>query len=288
MTHNLKTFGVLAAASAVVLTAAAGFAQPPAAPAAAAPAPIQAALQPWSVSGPNQTVRNVEGPDCTVFRPANLAASTPIVLWANGRDQAPARYATMLDQLASRGFVVAAANAPRSGAGAEPLACLDYLTAENGKAGSPYQGKLDLAKVGAAGHSMGGGSILMAGKDARIKATAPIMPYTAPGLGFVAGTQGEQKGPMLILSGSADTTAAPATHQKPVFDGANVPVVWATLAGAVHAAPAVNDSGELRPVVIAWFMAKLKNDVRSNALFAGPACGLCSANGWTVERRNGG
>jgi predicted dienelactone hydrolase len=277
------------AATAVGLVLAAGasasFAQQPAAAPAAAPAALPAALAAYDKAGPAKTIKVAEGPNCTIFRPETLAARTPIVLWSNGRDQAPEKYGVMLDQLASQGFVVAATNAPRSGAGVEPLACLDWLTTQNTAAGSPYMGKLDLTKVGAAGHSMGGGGTIMAGKDARIKATAPIQPYTAPGLGFVAGAQGSQNGPMLVLSGGADTTAAPDTHQKPVFEGANVPVVWATLAGANHGVPATGDSSQYRPAVIAWFRYTLMGDQTAGRAFTGAGCGLCSAAGWTVQKK---
>lgn len=287
-TTSMRRLALCATAIGMALGAGAvSFAQQPAAapPAAAVIPPTPAVLAPYDKAGAAKTVRNAEGPNCTIFRPETLAARTPIVLWSNGRDQAPTNYASLLDQLASNGFVVAATNAPRSGAGVEPLACLDWLTTQNTTASSPYMGKLDLTKVGAAGHSMGGGGTIMAGKDARVKATAPIQPYTRPGLGFVEGAEKEQKGPMLVLSGGADTVAAPAVHQAPMFAGANTPVVWATLAGASHSVPAQTDSSQYRPAVIAWFRYQLMGDAAAGRVFSGASCGLCTANGWTVQKR---
>ncbi len=292
---TLKTLALTAAAAALMMAAGAAIAQPPAAPAAAPAAPpapppalmpISPVLDAYNKAGPNKTVHAAEGPDCTVYRPETLAARTPIVLWSNGRGQTPDKYGTMLDQLASQGIVVAAANSGNAGAGVEVLACLDYLTTQNTTAGSAYMGKLDLTRVGAAGHSQGGGGTIMAGKDARIKTTAPIMPYTAAGLGFVSGAQAEQKGPMLLISGGADRTAPPATHQKPVFDSANVQVFWGTIANAVHALPATGDSGEVRPLVIAWMRAQLLGDRTAAALFNGPTCGLCSVPELAIQRKN--
>lgn len=274
--------GLMATAAAV-----AAMAQQPAAPAApaAAPIPVPAALAPYDKAGPAKTVKNAEGPDCTVFRPETLAARTPVIVWSNGNRQTPDKYATMLDQLASNGFVVAAANSGNAGTGAEPLACLDYLTAENSKAGSVYQGKLDLTKVGAAGHSQGGGGTIMAARDARIKATAPIMPYTRAGLGFDPASIPLQKVPMLLMSGGADTIAPPATMHQPVYDALTSPVFWGNLAGQAHGVPAATDSGQYRPLVIAWFRYQLMGDTRAAAVFTGAACGLCSAQGWTVQKK---
>jgi hypothetical protein len=64
-------------------------------------------------------------------------------------------------------------------------------------------------------------------------------------------------------------------------------VFWATLAGANHGAPTVNDSGELRPVLIAWFLYQLKGDAKATALFSGASCGLCSASEWAIQRKGG-
>ena len=90
---------------------------------------------------------------------------------------------------------------------------------------------------------------------------------------------------LLVLSGGADTIAAPATHQQPMFEKANVPVVWANLAGQGHAAPAQGDSGQYRPAVIAWFRYQLMGDPAAARVFTGANCGLCTAAGWTVQKR---
>jgi hypothetical protein len=244
------------------------------------------ALAAFDKDGPLKTKGYSEGPGCTIFRPETLSGKSPIVLWGNGTGQTPARYATMLNQLASYGFVVAAADTTNPGTAREMLGCLDYLTAENGKAGSPYEAKLDLTKVGASGHSQGGGGAIMAGRDARIKTTAPIMPYTL-GLGWSAGAQTQQHGPMFMTSGGNDTIARPEPNQKPVFDQVNVPIFWATLAGASHLVPMQPDSGAYRPAVIAWFRYQLMGDAASAAMFAGPACTLCTAADWSVQRKGG-
>lgn len=240
----------------------------------------------YDAPGPEKVRGTSGGPACTIFRPAELGdRPRPVVLWGNGTGTQPVNYAGILQTLASWGFVVAAANTPNAGSGQEMLACLDWLAAENARAGSPYEGKLDLTKVGASGHSQGGGGALMAGRDPRIKATAPLMPSTS-GARYAAGAEAGQHGPMLLLSGSADVMTPPDRSQQPVFDKAQTPVVWATLAGAGHLAP-MRDGGPFPGIVTAWFRSTLLGDRAAAALFEGEACGYCRNLGWTLRRKGG-
>jgi predicted dienelactone hydrolase len=190
----------------------------------------------YDAPGPNKTVTEAGGEACTIVRPEALGqggARHPVVLWGNGTGQRPAGYRAILENLASWGFIAAAANTTNAGTGVEVLSCLDWLTAENSRQGSPYQGKVDTTKVGTSGHSQGGGGSIMAGRDPRVKATAPVQPYTLR-LGYVAGAQKLQHGPMLMTSGGADTIARPDMNQQIVFDEVNQPIFWATLKDSSH------------------------------------------------------
>jgi hypothetical protein len=242
----------------------------------------------YDAPGPDKVVSDPGGERCTIFRPATLGAGGrkhPIVLWGNGTGTQPVVYKEILQTLASWGFVVAAANTPNAGSGADMLGCLDWLTAEERREGSAFNGKLDLTKVGASGHSQGGGGALMAGRDPRIKATAPVQPYTI-GLRYVAGAQADQHGPILLLSGGADTVASPAPNQQPVFDSANTPVVWATLAGSSHMIP-LRGGGVYPGIITAWFRHQLMGDAKAAALFQGPACAYCTSPDWSLQRKGG-
>jgi len=249
------------------------------------PASAQTPAAPYSEPGPYKVDNSQEGPGCHIFRPADLGGRQhPIILWGNGtRSMVPA-YSPMLRQWASYGFVVAAALTNSAGSGKPLLDCLDHLTAENGRVGSPLKGALDLKHVGASGHSQGGGGAIMAARDPRITATAPIQAYTL-GLGYAAGAEARQHGPMLLLSGGADVTATPERNQAPVFAGANVPVVWATANGSGHSAPANGDNGPYRPATTAWFLYQLKDDANAAAMFKGEACGYCADPGWTIQKK---
>ncbi|MCP4225203.1 MAG: alpha/beta hydrolase, partial [Actinomycetia bacterium] len=186
--------------------------------------------------GPFPTTNGGEGPTCTLFRPEILGEEGrkhPIILWGNGTTGFPAAYGPGLTHWASHGFVVAAANTGSAGTGEEMLACLEYLATEDTAPGSDYEGRLDLLRVGASGHSQGGGGALMAGANPSVVTTAPMAPFVIL-LGHDPASQSHQTGPMFLLSGATDTTAAPLAHQKPVFDNSNVPVFWGTLSGAGH------------------------------------------------------
>ena len=248
-----------------------------------AAAQAQPPATPYDKPGPVVT-RGYTGPVCTVFRPVELKAGAPVILWGNGTGTQPLDYQALLHHLASYGFVVAAANTLNAGSGAEMLSCLDWLTAENARPGSPYKDKLDLTKVGATGHSQGGGGAIMAGRDPRVLVTAPLMPGARAG--DLVAAAGQQHGPMLLLSGGLDALAPPETSQKPLFNAANVPVIWLTELSAGHLA-AMRDAGPYRAAMTAWFLYQLDGDQTAAAMFKGDRCGYCTAADWSVQRKGG-
>ncbi len=81
------------------------------------------------------------------------------------------------------------------------LGSLDYITAQNGDAASPFKGHIDLDHVGALGHSAGGGTILKASLDPRIDGYVSM----ASGI-FTTQTELPAK-PSFFLSGAIDHVA---------------------------------------------------------------------------------
>lgn len=97
---------------------------------------------------------------CDLWYPSNIQSGVPrpVVVWANGTADAPVGpdvYDYLLSHLASWGFVVVATRDPRTGYGDTALDALGYLRREAGMPGSPLHKRVDLDRVGVAGHSQG-------------------------------------------------------------------------------------------------------------------------------------
>lgn len=231
----------------------------------------------YSSTGSQSVTTGSAGSNCTIYRPVNLTGEQPVILWGNGTGASPRSYSALLRHWASWDFVVLAANTSNAGSGEEMLGCLDWLES------SGYASLVDLTKVGTSGHSQGGGGAIMAGTDPRITTTAPIEGYTL-GLGHDRSSWSEQNGPMLLLSGSADTLVSPSRNHAPLFSRANVPVFWAILEGASHFEPSY-DGGEFREIATAWFLYQLQSNENASTYFTGANCVYCQDSSWTVERK---
>ncbi|MFN3581425.1 MAG: alpha/beta hydrolase family protein [Pseudomonas sp.] len=244
------------------------------------------AVSNFAASGPFSTSNANEGPSCTIYRPRTLGANGvkhPIIIWGNGTGGSPTTYRGLLNHWASHGFVVAAARTSDAGSGQEMIACLDYLVEQNGRATGTYAGQLNVNRVGASGHSQGGGGTIMAGRDSRITVTAPFQPYVL-GLGHVSSSQSQQHGPMFLMTGSSDTLAGPTLNGRPVFRNANVPVFWGNLRGAGHFVP-VGDAGDYRGPSTAWYRFHLMGDQNAESTFYGSNCLLCNDSNWEVQKK---
>jgi hypothetical protein len=149
---------------------------------------------------------------------AATAAPYPVVLFAPGLGTTPLEYATLVEDLASHGYIVAGVGSTYIAAatvfadgrvvkGRDPMAdlsergksrpttdqalrrfedlastvskdlafALDQLTKMNADVRSPLKGRVDLAHVGALGHSLGGAGVAQLGvDDARVRAVFDI------------------------------------------------------------------------------------------------------------------
>ena len=161
--------------------------------------------------------------DCLVIRPWSDKSGPgnreyPVIAWANGwspaaelPDATPTieGYKPGLIEWALDGpYIVIAANA-WSARESDMLLCLQWLVDQNTTDGSEYEGVVNTAKKGLAGHSQGGGAVIKAGDGGAkgfdfnfdITATIPMNPF---GPDWV--DPGNQDGPMMLLGGTDDTT----------------------------------------------------------------------------------
>ena len=226
---------------------------------------------------------------CTIHRPQVLGqggVTHPVILWGNGTGASPSTYSALLSHLASHGFIAAAANTSNAGNGSQMINCLELVLDRNDTPSSPYFENVDPERIGTSGHSQGGAGSIMAGRDARVTATAPVQPYIRfiPGGGrFLTSSIGQQHAPMFLLSGGNDSIAVPGIHQEPVFEGAPVFIVWGTLEDASHFEP-IGNAGDYRGPLTAWFRWQLMDDGAAQDVFDGP-CTLCSDADWDLQFR---
>lgn len=237
----------------------------------------------WAEDGPFAVTKERAGPRHTILRPAELGSrgctKHPVIIWGNGSFVTPVIYDGLLKHLASHGFIVVAANTTQSGSGTAMLAGLDVLKKADSDPRSPYFGKVDLERVGASGHSQGGGGAINAGADPRVDVTVPVEPGPQ-------GRIGDLKGPLFILGGEHDLVVIPELLVIPRYNGAgHVPAVYGELAGASHVTPA-GDGGGFRGPVTAWFRYFLMGDHEARGVFFGADCGACSSPVWSDFRRN--
>jgi pimeloyl-ACP methyl ester carboxylesterase len=212
----------------------------------------------------------------TFYSPSTLGgggARHPVILWGNGTTASPIIYDALLRHFASHGFIVAAANTPQAGTGQEMLAGLDTLTRYDSQPGHRFYGKVDLSRVGATGHSQGGGGAIETGADPRVDTVFPLEPWR--------GTASAVRGPTLLMAGERDTTVPPASVRT-AYQSLTGPGGYAVLKGATHLT-ALGNAGGFRFAATAWARWQLMDDANARAQFVGPGCGLCTSKSWQYE-----
>jgi dienelactone hydrolase len=235
----------------------------------------------------------------TRLRPPNLATHTlywpaswpkgplPIIAWGNGYEcsNTSLPYAAFLSEIASHGyFVVAVGNDdidyPQP-AGLEILAdgrpvhtqasaltrAVDWAIAENARAGSPYQGKLDTGRIAYMGHACGGQQAMAASSDPRttttviLNAAASFRPDPSEARrASIAQFEGGRDERGVIEAGDANFARAQA---------AGWPMYKATLEGMGRDGAFHDPDRRWTRAVIAWLDWQLKGDSHAAALLSG-------------------
>jgi predicted dienelactone hydrolase len=183
-----------------------------------------------------------------VFAPAGADADGdrlaggpwPVVIFGHGYLSPVDLYTTLLTDLAAAGYLVVA---PTSGGelfpdhasfAADFSAVIDWLTTENARPGSWLEGAVDLERIAASGHSMGGGaSTLATAADPRIRTVANLAAAeTRPSA--VAAAAGITV-PSLLIAGELDAIAPVETHQRPIFEAiTTAPAQLRIITGGSH------------------------------------------------------
>ncbi|MFE9045385.1 acetylxylan esterase [Streptomyces sp. NPDC007818] len=235
----------------------------------------------WGEPGPYEVDVDIEAVH-TFYHPRTMGPSGerhPVVIWGNGTGAVPGIYSSLLRHWASHGFIVAAANTPASNFAISMRAGIDVLERRNADFGSEYFGKVDLERIGSAGHSQGGAAAVNAAIDARVDTAVPIQPgpLTDPDLTDV---------PVFYLAGQRDLTVWPALVKALYRDSGHLPAVYGEVRGAGHLS-SIGDGGDFRAPTTAWLRFWLMGDENARGVFFGPGCGACGDDGlWSGWDRN--
>jgi hypothetical protein len=213
----------------------------------------------------------------TIFRPAEFKEGElyPLIVWANGTCGATHGYAVLLSHLASHGYVVIASNSTWQ---ATPptnnvqTRALDFAEQLNSDSSSILYQRLDLDRIGAAGHSQGAGATGTIASDPRVKALAL----------WNAGTSAEK--PFLNVSGDQDTSETSPEEMATETEAAGQPGAWTYYRDILDTGG--SSTGHLVLMLqpdrvvdlnLAWwdYMLKGKPDARNQLI--GDSCDFCSS-----------
>lgn len=199
-----------------------------------------------------------------VYYPAALEVQNkqyPAVVWANGTGCATDTYDKLLKKIAEGGYIVVADSSVMTADGKAQIDSIDYIIGKNSDSKSIFYGKVDTAKIGAAGHSQGGrSSVNAAQQDKRIKCIVSI-----------AGASSKEEAgglntPALYLTGTSDMVVVSSQWCKPSYDVTEGRAVYASLKGGVHTT-CMSNPDKVSGYVVSWFDAYLKNDSSAKAKF---------------------
>jgi len=156
------------------------------------------------------------------------AAPYPGLTFGHGFLTQPNLYASTLRHMASWGHFVLASTTqtgflPSHAAFAQDLRfCLTWLEQQHTNPQSPYFGMVDVARLGAFGHSMGGGAaILAAAADARIQALAPLAPADTNPSSISA--MANVRVPTRLICGTQDSIVPTASNGQLMYNATPAP-----------------------------------------------------------------
>ena len=253
-------------------------------------------------------------PDHVVYRPRDLGGvgrgALGIYVFGNGGCSADGTSSrNHLLEIASHGYlVIASGTIPRAAAKPAPppppgarlsaatptralTDAIDWAQRENGRAASPFKGRIATDAVAVSGWSCGGLQALSAAQDPRVKTTIVMNSGFFPqGQNPIQGVVSDKAllgtlhGSILyVLGGPTDIAVANGTDDYRRIDRipaalVNIPVGH----GGTYMQP---HGGAGAEVVTAWLDWRLKRDGKAARRFSGPACGFCADPRLTIARK---
>ena len=215
----------------------------------------------------------------TLFFPQELGkdgVKHPFITWGNGATTTPGLF-TLLPRLATHGFVVIASDNPFV-TGQEMIAGIDWLIAENDRAGSTFQQKLDPEQVASFGYSLGSLGTFEIADDPRIRTTVHIS-----GGAMDKAVVPNLKNPAAFFCGDPSDIAHDNCESD--FELATVPIFYGVFPGD-HLGILGSHSDRITHAVTGWMRWRLMHDQSFEALFVGADCSLCTGGDWTVKQKD--
>lgn len=186
-------------------------------------------------------------------------------------------------RLASNGFVVinvdtnTLSDSPDQ-RGAEILSALNQLVSLSNASGNPISGKVDSAKLGAMGHSMGGGGTLVAARNAMIKAAIPMAPYHNTTTNFP-----DVHAPTLVVTCQGDPSAPAATYGRPMYNSLTTEKAYLELTttdGHLCVMTGYGNKAVQSRYMTSWMKRWLDGDTRYTQFLCGTTSGSNGVTTW--------
>jgi hypothetical protein len=238
--------------------------------------PMLPAVKSVDEAGPFETMSDLAtGPKGAtgVFRPSELGKDGllhPIFVWGCGGGSNPSSYSNELTRIASHGFVVLAEVAMIGDDGAPLIAAIDWIIAENERADSVFYRKLNTAKIGLGGHSIGSVNSFIVAPDPRLTTTIHVA-------GGSLDDVNDPNSPTTGMGGAHLThPAAFICAENDVFGNVEktqqdyaktqVPVFFTIMSGAEH----VGATMVGLPAIVGWLRWQLGGELERRSMFLDP------------------
>jgi dienelactone hydrolase len=258
-------------------------------------------------------------PTHTVYRPQDLSKvkeKLPIIAWGNGACvNNGLAHRNFLMEIASHGYLAIAIGPPQApqaqGKGApkgdgkqaaagpatkssQLIDAINWALAENGRKGSPYNGKLDASKIAVMGMSCGGIQSYAVATDPRVKLVgifnSGILPApSAPGAPAMEDIRKDQldklHSPIFYVTGDK-TDIAYENGMDDFKRITKVPAIHTYKDGVSHGGTySQPNGGDFARVAVAMLNWQLKGEKGKSKMFVGANCGLCQEAGWHVATK---
>jgi Chlorophyllase enzyme len=233
------------------------------------------------------------GGDYTLYYPTSIASDAtryPSLVWGNGALATPSNYTTLLDTIASNGFVIIEYDSTPNAQ--QMTDAIDWLVAQSTASGSMLEGHLDLSEIAAGGHSAGSIAAFDVAADPRLVTTVHLSGGTMSPHTDLANLRHAA----LFVCGDTPTGAGLTTGDvanpncEYDFENATVPVFYGMQKGASHLSTydGIGDDAQrtqFARAIIGWLGWKAVGQQARASLFAGSSCALCNDPAWVVSQR---